>query len=119
MNYWESRKSFWTTWKGFMIQISAILILIGGAIIWLNLYTDPFPIIESLEADPVAISLGQNSNLSWSVAGATAVEIDQGIGRVSLNGNLKITPSQTTTYSLTAVNGTRSRTKSISIIVKE
>jgi hypothetical protein len=119
MNYWESRKSFWTTWKGFVIQIAAILIILGVAVIGLNLLTTPFPIIESFEADPVALSLGEASHLSWSIVGATAVEIDQGIGRVSLKGDLKISPPETTTYSLTAKNGTRNRTKSIKVIVRQ
>jgi hypothetical protein len=119
MNYWESRKSFWTTWKGFVIQIAAILIILGGAIIGLNLFTTPFPIIESFKADPVALSLGEASNLSWSVIGATAAEIDHGIGRVSPKGDLMISPSITTTYSLTAINGTTNRTKSVKIIVRQ
>jgi hypothetical protein len=119
MNYWERRKSFWTTSKGFVIQIAAVLIILCGAIIGLNLYISPFPVIESFEAKPVALTLGEASNLSWSVVGATFVEIDQGIGRVSLKGDLKISPLKTTTYSLTAINGTRNRTKLTKVIVEQ
>ena len=117
MNYWESRKSFWTTPKGFILQITAILIILGGALIFLNLYTSPFPVIEYFDAKPVAISPGEATTLSWSVIGATTVEIDQGIGIVVLKGATKVSPSETTTYTLTAVNGTRNRTRSVKVMV--
>jgi hypothetical protein len=116
MNYWESRKSFWTTPKGFLLQITAILIIMGGALIALNLYTSPFPVIEYFDAKPVTISPGEASVLSWSVVGATTVEIDQGVGSVAFKGEMKVTPSETTTYTLTAVNGTRNRTRSVRVM---
>ena len=117
MNYWESRKSFWTTPKGFILQITAILIILGGALITLNLYTSPFPVIEYFDAKPVAISPGEATTLSWSVVGATTVEIDQGVGIVVLKGTTKVSPSGTNTYTLTAVNGTRNRTRSVKVMV--
>ncbi|VVB64621.1 Uncharacterised protein [uncultured archaeon] len=86
--------------------------------ITLNLYTSPFPVIEYFDAKPVAISPGEASTLSWSVVGATTVEIDQGVGIVLLNGATKVSPSETTTYTLTAVNGTRNRTRSVKVMVK-
>jgi hypothetical protein len=117
MNYWESRKSFWTTPKGFILQITAILIILGGALITLNLYTSPFPVIEYFDAKPVAISPGEATILSWSVVGATTVEIDQGVGIVVLKGTTKVSLSGTTTYTLTAVNGTRNRKRSLKVMV--
>jgi hypothetical protein len=117
MNYWESRRSFWTTPKGFILQIAAILIILVGALITLNLYITPFPVIEYFDARPVAISPGEATNLSWSVIGATAIEIDQGVGSVMLKGATKVFPSETTTYTLTAVNGTRNRSISIKVMV--
>ena len=118
MNYWESRKSFWTTPRGFILQITAILIILGGALIVLNLYTSPFPVIEYFDAKPVAISPGEGTILSWSVVGATTVEIDQGFGIVALKGAMSVSPSETTTYTLMAVNGTRNRTRSVRVMVK-
>jgi hypothetical protein len=117
MNYWESRKSFWTTPKGFIIQIAAIFIILGAAIVALNLYNSPFPVIESFDARPVSISSGESANLSWSVVGATAIDIDPGIGRVMLKGAKKVAPSVTTVYTLTAINNTRNRTRSVRVIV--
>jgi hypothetical protein len=118
MNYWESRKSFWTTPKGFVLQIVAILVILGGALIALNLFTSPFPVIEYFDTKPAAVNTGEAATLSWSVVGATAVEIDQGVGSVVLKGMVKVSPSETTTYTLTAINGTRNRTKSVKVMVK-
>lgn len=118
MNYWESRKSFWTTPKGFILQITATLIILGAALITLNLYTSPFPVIEYFDAKPVAISPGEATILSWSVVGATTVKIDQGVGIVALKGATKVSPPETTTYTLTAVNDTRNRTRSVRVMIK-
>jgi hypothetical protein len=118
MNYWESRKSFWTTPKGFILQIAAILIILGGALVALNLYTSPYPVIEYFNAKPVAISPGEATILSWSVVGATTVEIDQGVGIVVPKGAVSVSPSETTTYTLTAVDGSRNRTSSVKVMVK-
>ena len=118
MNYWESRKSFWTTPRGFILQITAILIILGGVLIVLNLYTSPFPVIEYFDSKPVAISSGEATILSWSVVGATTVEIDQGVGIVALKGAMSVSPSETITYTLTAVNGTKNRTRSVKVMVR-
>ena len=117
MNYWESRKSFWTTPKGFILQITAILIILGGALITLNLYTSPFPVIEYFDAKPVVISPGEATILSWSVVGATTVEIDQGVGIVVQKGAISVSSSETKIYTLTAINGTRNRTRSVRVMV--
>ncbi|MBN2371152.1 MAG: hypothetical protein JXO72_11770, partial [Vicinamibacteria bacterium] len=53
-------------------------------------------------ADPPAIDAGDSSTLSWEVTNAASVEIDQGIGDVSLSGTCSVRPANTTTYTLTA-----------------
>ncbi len=58
--------------------------------------------IRLFVADPSAIDAGGSSTLRWDVANATAVEIDQGIGNVSLSGTRGVSPAVTTTYTLTA-----------------
>jgi hypothetical protein len=118
MNYWESRKSFWTTPKGFMLQIAAILVILGGALLALNVFTSPYPVIEYFEAHPMAISQGEQATLSWSVVGATLVVIDQGVGVVSLKDVKRVSPISTTTFTLTAINGTNNRTRSAKVMVK-
>ena len=109
INYWESRKSFWTSPKGIAIYIAIVLALLVGGLIALNIYSSPFPVIESFKASPVVISPGGISNLSWEVIGAESVKISPGIGNVELKGYRQISPSTTTVYTLIAINGTRNR----------
>jgi hypothetical protein len=56
----------------------------------------------TLSANPDTITQGQSSTLTWTTDNATSATIDQGIGSVSLDGSKSVTPSQTTTYTLTA-----------------
>jgi len=61
-------------------------------------------VINSFGASPPTIAAGESSTLSWSVAGATTVNIDQGIGNVALAGSRIVMPGSTTVYTLTATN---------------
>src|SRR5437016_7706666 len=56
----------------------------------------------TISADPSTIEKGQSSTLSWSSTNATNVSIDQGIGDVSTSGSRSVSPSSSTTYTLTA-----------------
>lgn len=76
------------------------------------------PIINSFTATPSVIVLGNNSLLKWSITGAISVSIDNGIGNVALSGPYIVTPTQNTTYTLTAVNLNGSRNASIKIYVR-
>ncbi|RLC35015.1 MAG: hypothetical protein DRH33_08835, partial [Candidatus Nealsonbacteria bacterium] len=65
--------------------------------------TNPvLPIINTFNANPTTIDFGNSTALSWEVSGADTVSIDQGIGIVTASGTIDITPSTTTTYTLTA-----------------
>jgi len=75
------------------------------------------PIINSFSANPLTITVGESSNLSWSVTDATTVTIDNGIGSVALSGTTTVTPVTTTTYTLTATNSTGSVTASVTVTV--
>jgi len=57
--------------------------------------------IIRFEANPVTIQPGQQSTLSWSTTGATQVSIS-GVGAVTANGSTTVSPTQTTTYTLSA-----------------
>ena len=61
------------------------------------------PVITSFAADPPNIKPGQSSSLAWSVAGATSLTLDQGVGVVSGTSTI-VSPVSTTTYTLTAAN---------------
>jgi hypothetical protein len=64
--------------------------------------TGTTPSINIFVAEPPAITAGGSSTLRWEVSGATSVEIDHGIGGVSLSGTRSVSPASTTTYKLTA-----------------
>jgi hypothetical protein len=71
----------------------------------------------TFEADPVSIEVGESSELSWNISGATAVEIDNGIGTVASSGTQNVTPATTTTYKLTAT-GSSGATTTITVTVE-
>ncbi len=77
------------------------------------------PAISSFIASSSAIIEGQSANLSWSVAGADSVSINQGVGLVDLTGTREVFPVITTTYTLTAVNIHGTRTANVSIVVDQ
>ena len=74
------------------------------------------PVVRSFGAEPASIAAGESSLLSWSVTGATALSIDQGIGPVTGNGR-SVSPSATTTYTLTATNAAGSATATTTVTV--
>lgn len=70
--------------------------------------------INNFGAEPSSIQRGQSATLTWSVANATDIAIDGGIGTVAANGTRQVFPTNTVTYTLTARgaggNDTRSAT---------
>ena len=77
------------------------------------------PEIGSFSAEPSRIERGQASTLRWSVGNATDISIDNGVGEVQNNGSRQVTPSNSTTYTLTAKGpgGTDSRSVSVEVSV--
>lgn len=59
------------------------------------------PQIIRFEGSPLNIQPGQQSTLSWTTTGATQVSIS-GVGAVTPNGSATVSPTQTTTYTLSA-----------------
>ena len=74
------------------------------------------PVISSFTADRLAIPVGSNTTLRWSATGATRVSID-GIGTVSSEGSIMVTPSKTTTYTLQATNPAGTVSATVTILV--
>ena len=75
--------------------------------------------IVTFTVTPSIIELGDTANLSWVVTGSdTSVNIDNGIGGVGLTGSRIISPTETTTYKLTATNDTSTKNVTTQIIVK-
>ena len=71
----------------------------------------------SFTANPTNITSGQPSTLTWNVTGATAVTIAPGLGSVALQGSAPVSPTQTTTYLLTASNGGVQQTAQVTVVV--
>ena len=55
----------------------------------------------SISVNPNAIQAGQSASLTWQTSNATDVSID-GIGAVQPNGSQSVSPTDSTTYHLTA-----------------
>ncbi|MCC6366161.1 MAG: OmpA family protein [Bryobacterales bacterium] len=58
------------------------------------------PVISSFTVEPSSIERGQSATLRWSTENVTSATIDQGIGSVDANGSRQVSPSDTTTYTL-------------------
>jgi hypothetical protein len=119
MNYWERQKSFWKTPLGMALYLLLLISLLAGGLLALNHFSSPFPVIETFRAAPLVIAQGESANLSWRVVGAERVEIDRGIGFVQGSGSWKVTPDETTVYTLTAINGTRIRSVEARVMVEQ
>lgn len=74
------------------------------------------PTVTSFGATPSSITAGQSASLAWSVSGATAVAIDNGIGTVT-GTSMTVAPTATTTYTLTATNSSGSATAKATVTV--
>lgn len=70
-----------------------------------------------LTASPSVISAGDQVTLEWKTTDATDVSIDNGVGSVPTSGVKTVTPSQTTTYNLTATGpgGTANATATVTV----
>lgn len=77
------------------------------------------PVITSFTVNPITVIRGNSSTLSWNVSGATTVTIDQGVGTVSATGSSQVSPTATTTYTLTATNNDGNRTASCTLTVEK
>ncbi|MFA5066004.1 MAG: hypothetical protein WC566_11140, partial [Dehalococcoidia bacterium] len=75
------------------------------------------PLIRSFTASPSTISPGGTSNLSWGVTGATILIIDQGIGVPTSASGQAVSPGETTSFTLTAINsyGTDNATVTVTV----
>lgn len=80
--------------------------------------TGSMPRIIQFSAAPQTVSAGGQSTLFWVVENATNVSINNSVGNsLSLGGSQVVTPSATTTYTLTATNAAGSVTSQTTITV--
>jgi hypothetical protein len=72
------------------------------------------PRIIAFEAKPATVKAGQPVVLVWQTENPSGVAIEPGIGAVTARGSRLVTPSATTTYTLT-MKGGPSRTVTVSV----
>lgn len=76
------------------------------------------PTVASFSAEPSSIQRGQSSTLRWEVSGdVSSVSINQGVGSVQNTGSQRVSPSDSTTYTLTATGAGGSTTASTTVTV--
>src|SRR5271165_6573967 len=70
----------------------------------------------SIAVSPTSIQAGQSASLTWQTTNATDVSVD-GIGAVQPNGSQSVSPSDSTTYHLTAkgAGGTQEATARLTV----
>ena len=73
--------------------------------------------ITNFTVEPRAIQTGQSATLTWAVANATDISINNGIGSVAANGTRQVFPTSTTTYTLTASAAGGNDTRSVTVDV--
>ncbi len=75
------------------------------------------PTIDYFWANPSRIVVGDSAALTWGVSDASTVTIDQKVGGVASVGTATVSPTETTSYTLTAANGDESVSSSVVITV--
>jgi peptidoglycan-associated lipoprotein len=75
----------------------------------------PKPVTATISANPTSIQPGQSSTLTWTTEGADDVQLDG--QKVNASGSQSVSPTQTTTYHLTAkgAGGTQDATAQVSV----
>ncbi len=74
------------------------------------------PVIGSFTATPALISSGQSTTLAWQITGADEASIGPAIGAVdAVSGERSGSPTETTTYTLTATNAAGSTTAQVTV----
>ena len=61
------------------------------------------PSCDAFSASPSSIVSGSSSTLTWETTNATAVSINHGIGNVAKDGSKTVSPTVTTTYTLSVL----------------
>ncbi len=75
------------------------------------------PVINTFTGSPQQIAPGAAATLAWDVTNSTSVSIDNGIGMQMATGSVMVSPSQTTTYTLTAMGAGGMTTAQVTITV--
>ncbi len=91
----------------------------GPATASVTVEVNELPVIDTFTADTLSINQGEPAILSWTTTNVTTASIDRGVGIVSPNGSVTVSPTLTTTYTLTATNAYGSDTDLLTITVTQ
>jgi hypothetical protein len=83
-----------------------------------NVPEEDLPVINYFEVSPININVGESSTLNWAVSDALNVTIDHEIGKVALTGTRQVSPTKTTTYTLTATNEAGKRDATVEVVIE-
>ena len=106
--------------KRIFVLITLLLITIAGCI---NVtQPPPAPVVTlaaivAFSASPTEMKAGESATLLWNVTGATSVTIDQGVGKVAAAGTKGVSPTKTTTFTLTATNSAGTNTQPVTLTI--
>ena len=79
---------------------------------------DVSPSITSFSASPTPVQAGASTTLSWTTAKADSVIVTPGDSEpLSADGSIVLSPTETTTYTLTAINSVGSKTATATVTV--
>ncbi|MDW7773305.1 MAG: putative Ig domain-containing protein [Desulfobulbaceae bacterium] len=82
-----------------------------------SVYVSFVPPVADLKASSLTINEGESTQLTWVYANATSCIINQGIGEVELGGERTVSPTITTTYTMTATGPGGTATDQVTITV--
>jgi hypothetical protein len=70
--------------------------------ITVSVLQEAVPPTVNIDASPGTINFGESATLTWSSTGDTVTaSIDQGVGAVPVDGSTMVSPTETTTYTIT------------------
>ncbi|MGB0993500.1 MAG: sialate O-acetylesterase [Akkermansiaceae bacterium] len=81
--------------------------------------SEPPATINSFTATPGSFQAGETVTLNWDVSDADSVTIDQGVGAIAATGSIGLTPSATTTWTLTATRGNTVTTSQVTAVLSK
>jgi hypothetical protein len=72
----------------------------------------------SISISPATISFNGTATLTWNSTNADRIFIDNGIGDVEPAGSVNVSPSETTTYTIKAINSSGTATDNATVTIK-
>jgi outer membrane protein OmpA-like peptidoglycan-associated protein len=84
------------------------------------------PVVESVSAEPTimfsaspgSVQAGKSATLSWITTDAEEVEIDNNVGKVQPRGTKKVSPTETTTYTITVKGKGGTKSETVDVVIE-